>query len=112
MNAIFQSFFQSFFTGLPRICLHAKVHDSVFVIRLLLVGIDCVTDKLNEKHALLSSNLAPRMHFRALKFQNSLGHNAPRPPPPPPLRKGTNGSVGYPLYSNLLATSIFIEIPA
>ena len=32
--------------------------------------------------------------------------------PPPPQRKGTNGSVGYPLYSNLLATSIFIEIPA
>ena len=107
----FSHFFTSFFTGLLRICLHAKVRDSVFIICLLLVGIDCVTDKLNEKHALLSSNLAPRMHFRALKFQNFLGHNAPRAPPPP-QRKGTNGSVGYPLYSNLLATSIFIEIPA
>ena len=84
----FSHFFTSFFTGLLRICLHAKVRDSVFIICLLLVGIDCVTDKLNEKHALLSSNLAPRMHFRALKFQNFLGPNAPRPPPPPPRERG------------------------
>ena len=61
MNAIFQSFFQKFLTGLCRICLRAKVRNLVFIICSLLGGIDCVTGKLNEKHALLFSNLVPRM---------------------------------------------------
>ena len=39
----FSHFFTSFFIGLRRICLRAKVP---FIIRSLLVGIDCVTDKL------------------------------------------------------------------
>ena len=46
VNAIFQSFFSSFFIGLRRICLRAKVRNLVFIICSLLVGIDCVTDKL------------------------------------------------------------------
>ena len=37
-----------FFIGLCRICLRAKVRNLVFIncFTLLLVGIDCVTDKL------------------------------------------------------------------
>ena len=46
MNAIFQSFFQKFLTGLRRICLRAKVRNLVFIICSLLVGIDCVTGNL------------------------------------------------------------------
>ena len=46
MNAIFQSLFTSFFIGFRRICLHAKVRHLVFIICSLLVGIDCVNDKL------------------------------------------------------------------
>ena len=34
------------FIGLRTICLQAKVHNLVFIICSLLVGIDCVTDKL------------------------------------------------------------------
>ena len=45
VNAIFQSFFQKFLTGLRRICLRAKVHNLVFIICSLLIGIDCVTGK-------------------------------------------------------------------
>ena len=67
VNAILQSFFQTFLTGLRRIRLRAKVRHLVFIICPLLVGIDCVTDKMKatfsfkKKHALLSSNLVPRM---------------------------------------------------
>ena len=46
VNAIFQSFFQKFLTGLRRICLRAKVRNLVFINCSLLVGIDCVTGKL------------------------------------------------------------------
>ena len=49
VNAIFQSFFfTSFFIGLRRICLRAKVHNLVFISNCcsLLVGIDYGTDKL------------------------------------------------------------------
>ena len=46
MNAIFQSFFTSFFIGFRRMCLHAKVRHLVFIICSLLIGIDYVTDKL------------------------------------------------------------------
>ena len=46
VNTIFQSFFQKFLTGLRIICLCAKVHNLVFIICSLLVGIDCVTGKL------------------------------------------------------------------
>ena len=70
-------YFSQFFTGF----FNYVYVEFVYV----LVGIDCVTDKLkatffkNEKHTLLSSNLFPRMlkvaffSFRALKFQNFLG---------------------------------------
>ena len=37
----FSQFFRSFFIGLPRICLRAKVRNLVFIICSLLVGIDC-----------------------------------------------------------------------
>ena len=46
VNTMFQSFFQKFLTGLCIICLCAKVHNLVFIICSLLVGIDCVTGKL------------------------------------------------------------------
>ena len=39
-------FFTSFFRGLRRICLRAKVRNSVVIICSLLAGIDSVTDKL------------------------------------------------------------------
>ena len=63
----------------------------VFIICSLLVGIDCVTDKLKttfsrmQTHALLSSNLVYTENciFRALNFQHFLGRNAIRAPPPP-----------------------------
>ena len=42
VNAILQSFFQTFLTGLRRICLRAKVRHLVFIICPSLVGIDCV----------------------------------------------------------------------
>ena len=45
VNAIFQSFFQKFLTGLHRIYLCAKVRNLVFIICSLLEGIDCVTGK-------------------------------------------------------------------
>ena len=44
VNAIFQSIFTSFFIGLHKICLRAKVHDLIFIVCSLLVGIECVTD--------------------------------------------------------------------
>ena len=98
----FSHFFTSFFIGLRRICLRAKVCNLVFIICSLIVGIDCVTDKLTATFSWMKDTLfCPQIyfperwksHFRALKFQNFLGQNAPRP------------------YSNLLATSIFIETP-
>ena len=46
VNAICQSFFQKFLTGLRRICLRVKVRNLVFIICSLLVGIDCVTGNL------------------------------------------------------------------
>ena len=62
----FSHFFRFPF-GLDRICSRAKVRNLVFIIFSLLVGIDCVTDNLKatfswmKKHALLFSNLVPRM---------------------------------------------------
>ena len=102
INAIFQSFFHKFFLGLRWICLSAKVCNLVFIICSLIVGIDCVTDKLKATFSWMKDTLfCPQIysperwksHFRALKFQNFLGQNAPTS------------------YSNLLATSIFIETP-
>ena len=46
VNTILQSFFQKFLPGVRRICLRAKVHNLVFIICSLLVGIDCVTGSL------------------------------------------------------------------
>ena len=42
----FSHFFTSFFVGLRRIFLRAKVRNLAFINCSLLVGIDCVTDKL------------------------------------------------------------------
>ena len=39
-------FLISFFIGVCRICLCAKVRNLVFIICSLLVGTDCVTDNL------------------------------------------------------------------
>ena len=53
--------------------------------------------------------------FRALKFQNFLGQNAPGQTLPSPSRRGLAAPCCWNsqlLYSNLLATSIFIETPA
>ena len=41
----FSHSFTSFFIGLRRICLGAKVRNLVFMNCSLLVGIDCVTEK-------------------------------------------------------------------
>ena len=64
VNTIFQSFFHSFFYRFTQnFCSGTKVRSFVH----FLVGIDCGTYKywklhfLNEKHALLSSYLVPRM---------------------------------------------------
>ena len=98
----FSHFFTSFFIGLCWICLSAKVCNLVIIVCSLIVGIDCVTDKLKATFSWIKDMLfCPQIsspecwksQFRALKFQNFLGQNAPRP------------------YSNLLATSIFIETP-
>ena len=87
VNAILQSIF----TVLHRICLCAKVHNLVFIICPLLLGIYCVTykSKVVESYIFLkklfSSVWSPECwtwHFRASKFQNSLGKNAPSHPPP------------------------------
>ena len=95
-------YFRSFFISLRRICLRAKVCNLVFIICSLIVGIDCVTDKLKATFSWMKDTLfCPQIysperwksHFRALKFQNFLGQNTPTS------------------YSNLLATSIFIETP-
>ena len=96
-----------FFIGLRRICLRAKVRNFVFINCSLLVGIDCVTDKLKATFSWMNNTLfCPQIHspdrwkshFRALKFQNFGGKNVPRPPPPP-LEKGDQqplvDTVGY-----------------
>ena len=52
--------------------------------------------------------------FRALKFQNFLGQNAPGQTLPSPSRRGLAAPCCWNsqlLYSNLLATSIFIQTP-
>ena len=53
------------------------------------------------------------LHFRALKFQNFLRQNTPRPSPSPLQKRGPTAPCWYSqlLYSNLLATSTFIETP-
>ena len=98
----FSHFFTSFFIGLRRICLCVKSCNLVFIICSLIVRIDCVTDKLKATFSWMKDTLfCPQIysperwksHFRALKFQNFLGQNTPKS------------------YSNLLATSIFIETP-
>ena len=95
VNAILQSIF----TVLHRICLRAKVHNLVFIICQLLLGIYCVTykSKVVESYIFLkklfSSVWSPECwtwHFRASKFQNSLGKHMP-PVTLPLVKKGTNG---------------------
>ena len=95
----FSHFFTSFFIGLRRICLRAKVGNLVFIICSLLEGPDGVTDKLTATFSPMKKTLSRpqvqslerwKSHFRALNFQNFLRQNAPRPLPAPPLKKGTN----------------------
>ena len=78
----FSHFFTSFFIALPRICLRAKVRNLVFINCLLLVGIDCVTDKLKASFSWMKNMLfCPQIYspecwksyLRTLKFQNFLG---------------------------------------
>ena len=87
-------FLTSFFIGLRRICLRAKVHNLVFFICSLFTGIDCVTDKLKAifswmKNALYCpNNYSPeclKLYSRALNFQNFPRHS---PRHSPPLVKG------------------------
>ena len=44
LTLYFSPFFTSFFIGLRRICLRAKVRSLVFIICSSVVGIDCVAD--------------------------------------------------------------------
>ena len=101
VNAIklFQSFFTSFFICLCRICLRAKVRSLVFIICLLLEGIDCVTDKLKPtfssmKHMLFHPQIWSterwKSHFRAWNFTIFWDTTPPQGLPPAP-KKGTNG---------------------
>ena len=53
----FSHFFTSFFIGLRRICLRAKVRNLVFIICSLPVGIDCVTGKLKATFSWMKSML-------------------------------------------------------
>ena len=91
----FSQFFTSFFKGLRRICLRAKVGNLVFIICSMPVGIDCVTDKSKVEWKLhfrewktrsfvpnLLSTQHWKSHFRALQCQNFLGKHDHRPPPP------------------------------
>ena len=121
MNAIFQSFFTSFFIGLRIICLHAKVRNLVFIICSLLVGIDCVTDKLKatfswRKNLKIGTpqNAENRM-LRHWNFNIFWGRAHPETTPPPPApERGTDGPLliqSLLLYSNLQASSIIIETP-
>ena len=67
----FSHFFTSFFIVIRRICLPAKVRKLVFIICSLLVGIDCVTDKLKVTFSWMKNTpFCPQIspHFRALKF--------------------------------------------
>ena len=94
MNAIFQSFFTSFFIGFRRICLHAKVRNLVFIICSLLVGIDCVTDKLKatfpwRKNLKTGTPQNTENHMlRLWNFNILWGRAHPDPTPPSHPRKG------------------------
>ena len=97
-------FLTSFFIGLRRICLRAKVHNLVFFICSLFTGIDCVTDKLKAifswmKNVLYCPNIySPeclKLLSRALNFQNFPGHS---PRHSPPLVKGNY----WPLFIQLV----------
>ena len=121
MNAIFQSFFTSFFIGFRRICLHAKVRHLVFIICSLLVGIDCVTDKLKATFSWrknLKTGTPKNTENRMLRLWNfnifwGRAHLDPTPPLSPQKRR-TDGPLlidSRLLYSNLQATSIIVETP-
>ena len=83
-------FLASFFIGLCRICLRAKVCNVVFIIRSLLTGIDCVTKLyfLESKTHSFVLKCSPRMlkiasqGFEASKFSETQD----------PLNKGRRGN--------------------
>ena len=112
VNAIFQSVFhrlkQNLFT--------CNVLNLVFIICSLLVGIDCVTDKSKVEWKLPFFNLVPRVaESRILGLWNFtiFWGNTPLDPLPHPRIRGRTSPCWYTglLYSNLLATSIYIETP-
>ena len=53
----FFSGISSFFISLCRICLCAKVCNLVFIVCSLIVGIDCVTDKLKATFSRMKDTL-------------------------------------------------------
>ena len=103
----FSHFFTSFFIGLRRICLRAKVHNLVF--SPFLVGIDCVTDKiLKATFSWMNKLFCPqiyspehwKLHFRVSNFKFSgLKLLQTHSPLPPLLEKGDQrplvDTVGY-----------------
>ena len=114
----FSHLFTSFFIGLRRICLRAKARNLVFINCSLLVGNDCVTDKLKAALPCMKNTLfcpqiqsleCSKWHFRALKFQNFLGLNMPRPSPPPRKRGPTAPYTDLIQSVTLFKFSIFIE---
>ena len=117
----FSNFFTSFFIGLHRICIRAKVRNLVFIIFSLLVGIDCVTDKLKPTFPWMKT-CSFVLKFNPQKAENhilglwnvKISHSRIRPDPIfPPKRRGLTAPCWYSrlLDLNLLATSIFIETP-
>ena len=113
VNAVFQSFFQKFLTG-----LRAKVRNLVFIICSLLEWIDCVTGNLKATFSWMKNTLfCPQIWSPELlglwNFKIFWGGTRLNPPPPP-LEKGTSGPllVQSVTLSKPLATSIFIETPA
>ena len=107
--------------GLRRICLCAKVRNLVFIIFSLLVGIDCVTDKLKPTFPWMKTRSFV-LKFNPQKAENrilglwnvKISHSRTCLDPIfPPKRRGLTAPCWYSwlLDSNLLATSIFIETP-
>ena len=120
----FSQFFRSFSIGLPRICLCATVRNLVFIICSLPVGIDCewrIKSWIMKatfswmKNKVFCPQLSPqKAENRILGLWNFkiFWGTTSLPRHPPPLRKtGLMAHCWYSrlLYSNLLATSLFIE---
>ena len=109
----FSQFFTSFFTGLHRICLRAKVHNLVFII--LFIACRNWLWLINWKlHFVEWKTRSFVLKFSSQKAANCILGLWGRMRPDalfPPKRRGLTPPCWYCqlLDSNLLATSIFIE---